>query len=206
MKTRQINRDVKSESPDLENYLETEITGLLREHEGSLLRYAARMLSDMEQAKDIVQESFCKLIKFRRAEMEDTQSAESAIRNFRAWLFRVTRNGCLDHLKSAGRRLEMSLEGIPAAAKADSDPPDVELEKKDMLVRIREAVMELDARSREVVLLKIDHGKSYREIAQIMELSVSNVGFILHHSMRKISGLVDSLNIPEGGIRKHERE
>jgi DNA-directed RNA polymerase specialized sigma24 family protein len=32
----------------------------------------------------------------------------------------------------------------------------------------------------------MEHGKTYKEIAEIMELSASNVGFILHNTMRKL--------------------
>ena len=47
--------------------------------------------------------------------------------------------------------------------------------------------MKLEPRDREVVILKIEHGRSYKEIAEIMEISVTNVGFILHTAIKKLA-------------------
>jgi len=44
----------------------------------------------------------------------------------------------------------------------------------------------LDQREREILSLKVEQGKSYKEIASILDLSVSNVGFILHSAMKKM--------------------
>jgi RNA polymerase sigma-70 factor (ECF subfamily) len=47
--------------------------------------------------------------------------------------------------------------------------------------------MELEPRDREIVILKIEHGRSYKEIAEIMGISVTNVGFILHTAIKKLA-------------------
>ena len=44
----------------------------------------------------------------------------------------------------------------------------------------------LNEREREIVILKMEHDKSYKEIAEIMNLTVSNVGFILHGALKKL--------------------
>lgn len=44
----------------------------------------------------------------------------------------------------------------------------------------------LNEREREIVILKMEHDKSYKEIAEIMNLTVSNVGFILHGALKKV--------------------
>ena len=45
----------------------------------------------------------------------------------------------------------------------------------------------LNDRERQIVMLKIVDELSYKEIAETMEISVSNVGFILHNSMKKMA-------------------
>ena len=44
----------------------------------------------------------------------------------------------------------------------------------------------MNEREREIVILKMEHDKSYKEIAEIMNLTVSNVGFILHGALKKV--------------------
>ena len=55
------------------------------------------------------------------------------------------------------------------------------------MILIRKKLMELEPRDREVVILKIEHGRSYREISEIMGISVTNVGFILHTAIKKLA-------------------
>ena len=65
--------------------------------------------------------------------------------------------------------------------------PDAELAAKEDMRMIRQAINELDPRSREIVILKLEHERSYKEIARIMDITPTNVGFILHKAMRKLS-------------------
>ena len=44
----------------------------------------------------------------------------------------------------------------------------------------------LSVRDQDVLRFKFEYGMSYREIAEAMEISESNVGFILHQTIRKI--------------------
>ena len=168
------------------------LESLIQDHQTSLLRYAARLLSDPEEARDVVQDTF---VRYFKAE----QKSLSAFRpdNPLAYLYRTARNLCYDRLRSRKRRgvnLEApeTLERIPDPAAT----PDRKASDKEEKERMREAIANLDDRSREVLMLKLDHEKSYREIAEITGLSVGNVGFILHHAIRKLK--VTMLNPQEG--------
>ncbi len=156
-----------------------EVSELVRQLEAPLLRYAARIIRDAEQAKDIVQESFIKYVRFSQENEKDS------IKNVSAWMYRITRNQCLDHLKSKRVRVETaaddSIENF-----AGGDTPDRTYEKEEAMAMVRNRIMRLDEREREIVILKIEHGKSYKEIAEIMDLSVTNVGFILHTAIKRL--------------------
>ena len=52
---------------------------------------------------------------------------------------------------------------------------------------MRKEIHRLEPRQREVLLLRIQEGKSYKEIAEITDLTATNVGFILHQTMRSLS-------------------
>jgi RNA polymerase sigma-70 factor (ECF subfamily) len=158
-------------------------TDIVQEHERALLRYAARLLGSQEDAGDVVQEAFLRLLKNNHA-----KGGLDSIENTRAWLYSVVRNLCGDTFRSKKRKMEISVapeefDNVRNAGAA----PDAELAAKEDMKTIRQAINELDPRSREIVVLKLEHERSYKEIAQIMDISSSNVGFILHKAMKKLS-------------------
>ncbi len=172
----------------MENETVTDLKGVVEQFQAPLIRYAARMLRDPETAKDVVQESFIKYLRV-------SQKKESGeIENVQAWLYRITRNGCLDRIKSgrAAYEVRMSEEfehGDPAPG------PDHQLERDEIMKIVRKKISQLPDKEREIVVLKMEHGKSYKDIAEIMELSVTNVGFILHTAMKKLSAELKGLNV-----------
>ena len=64
--------------------------------------------------------------------------------------------------------------------------PDAVLSKRDNMTDILRLLDALPARQQEVVRLKFQNGKSYKEIAAIMDLTVTNVGFILHTAIKAL--------------------
>lgn len=169
----------------------SEVTAIVAAHEAPLLRYAVRLLKDEEHARDVVQETFVRMVH------HDRSGTLAKVANRTAWLYRVARNLCLDRLRAAKRRMEVSLDELPAEgcgtslheqlAGDDRDRPDVMAERRDEMEQVRRQIMALDPRSREVLLLKVDQERSYQEIAEIMGLTVGNVGFILHQAMKKLA-------------------
>jgi len=59
-------------------------------------------------------------------------------------------------------------------------------EQQDTTARVLEFVDRLTENQREVIRLKFQHGLSYKEIAAVTELSVSNVGYLIHTAIKKL--------------------
>ena len=73
-----------------------------------------------------------------------------------------------------------------------SEPSSVEQrETEDHLLQM---VAELSDNQQEVVRLKFQENLSYREIAEVTGLSVSNVGFLLHTAVMKLRERMNSSN------------
>ena len=175
-----IGNDNTGNGAVLEQVPMTDITEIIKEREAPLLRYAGRLIRDSEAARDVVQEVFIKYVRISQ------DQGRAKIDNLPAWLYRVTRNLCLDHLKSKRVQLEIPIdENIANFAGGES--PDRTLEKEESMTLVRKKLMALEPRDREVVILKIEHGRSYREISEIMGISVTNVGFILHTAIKKLA-------------------
>ena len=159
------------------------IDDIIKDNEAGLHRYAGRLLGDHESARDIVQDAFLRLLK-----QNHKKGSIDSIENTRGWLYKTTRNLCYDRFRSAKHRLEITIETTAFDRMSDeSSEPDAELEKKEKMQLIKEQINRLHPRSREIVVLKLEHERSYKEIAEIMDISATNVGFILHKAMKELA-------------------
>jgi RNA polymerase sigma-70 factor (ECF subfamily) len=169
---------------------------LLREHKDPVYGLAVHLLDSPEDAQDVVQDVFLKL--WRRG-----QEVEAAARP--AWLMRVCRNACLDHLRrrkvrrqhhaepgqtfkgvgspeelegSSGREAHFELSDEGAGARHIEDRSEVQ--------RIVLAMRELKEPQRSVIMLRELHDLSYEEIARVTELSLSAVKVNLHRARKRV--------------------
>jgi RNA polymerase sigma factor (sigma-70 family) len=148
------------------------IVQALEQHERPLIRYAGWLLGDADAARDVVQEAFLRLCN------EDPARLEGHVA---PWLFTVCRNLASD-ARSKRARL-VSLDTADTSTACDLD------ERHDARQAVERILLVLDTlprNQREVVFLKFQGGLSYKEISAITELSVSNVGFLLHTAVRAI--------------------
>ena len=65
--------------------------------------------------------------------------------------------------------------------------PDEQIARWEGIGLVRLSLQTLDARSRELVQLKFNENLSYKEISERTGLSVSNVGYLLHHAIKTIA-------------------
>lgn len=135
------------------------------------MQYVARLVGDTDTARDIVQEAFLRLVQKGPADAEHA----------RAWLYTVARNLAFDGRRKERRVVEPNLSE-PTGAKSPAEL----LELRQESHRLLAFVEALPANQREVVRLKFQAGLSYKEIAEVTRLSVSNVGFLLHVAMKAL--------------------
>jgi len=149
------------------------VRSALAAHEPALLRFAASLVGSAHAA-DVVQDTFLALCKAERT----TVSGHLA-----AWLFTVCRNRALDLKRTRGRLSELREEDEMESP--DSGPAS-RVERQQALGRIESALSGLSPEQRQAVILKFSGGLKYKEIAEVMELSVTNVGFILHTALKAL--------------------
>lgn len=161
-----------------------ELTALLDRFERPLVRYAQSITGDLESARDVVQETF---IKLARGGMNSSAEGGDKARHTEAWLFTVTRNRALDHQRKFSRIIPMPItEDRPCAAPG----PAAVLEQQESASALFRLLDALSPNQREVIRLKFQNDLSYREIAEVTRLSVTNVGFLLHTGLKKLRGLL----------------
>ena len=146
----------------------------LRQYEGPLIRYAAQITGDLDRARDVVQDTFIRLC----AEPQDRVEPHLA-----QWLFKVCRNRALDVRRKESRMktlddTEMNLQV--------SNEPSPSAESREAAGEVQRLLGTLSDNQQEVVRLKFQNGLSYQEISNITNLTVTNVGFLIHTAIKSL--------------------
>jgi RNA polymerase sigma-70 factor (ECF subfamily) len=132
---------------------------LVKQYQREVYGLACRMVSDVEEAKDLTQQAFLQAFVHIRSFRRDAQ--------FRTWLFRIAINQCYNFLKSRKKFGDpVDCEEITLTATEPS--PEAELITQDDRRRLYEALERLPAKQRAVITLKLEQGLSYQEISQVL--------------------------------------
>ena len=146
------------------------------EHQANLVRYATRLLGDRERARDAVQDTYVRLL---------AQPVAAVEGHLVEWLYTVCRRRALDVIRKEDRVRHFE-EGQIERVRADEPRPGHSLESEETQVRLLSLIASLPENQQEVIRLKFQSGFSYKEISRITELSVSNVGFLIHTAVQKL--------------------
>lgn len=133
--------------------------------------YAAWMLGDVEDARDITQECFMRLW-MRHG---DVHSAAA-----RTWLLRTAHRLCIDRF----RRPELAPHRVVSAHVAAE--PDADALRADDRDRLRAGLDRLSARDRSLLLLRETHGLSLDEIGGIVDAPVGTIKTWLHRARAEL--------------------
>ncbi|MHB1222821.1 MAG: RNA polymerase sigma factor [Gemmatimonadaceae bacterium] len=142
---------------------------LVRRHQHRLYRHARGMGLDHDTSLDLVQDAFVRAYE-RLVDCRDGAS-------YRAWLFRICRNLCLDELRNV-RRLSVPLSTLDRP----DDFEDPRAGEDDLMLTLRAALERLPNALREAFLLKHDAGYTYDEVAAITETSPSAAKMRVHRA------------------------
>jgi len=152
------------------------IEAVLERYERPLLRYVCRMTGDVELARDVVQDTFLKLCKADRENIEGRLAA---------WLYTVCRNRALDVLKKEGRMGRVSESRVAAEPSKARGPGEMAAlsEVHDLIIEVLE---ELSEEQREAFRLKFQDQLTYREISQVLGVSLGSVSKLISTALGTI--------------------
>jgi RNA polymerase sigma-70 factor, ECF subfamily len=136
---------------------------LVARYQSGLYRHAVSMVLDHDVASDMVQETLVRAYT-RLSTCRDHD-------RFRAWIFQMLRNRCLDHLKDVRRR-NVSLDravDVPDPA----EEPVVQMERARLRGEIARALEQLPDAQREAFLMHYVEELPYETMADLLGASVS---------------------------------
>jgi RNA polymerase sigma-70 factor, ECF subfamily len=136
---------------------------LFRNTAARLIDFAVRYVGSVTAAEDIVQDVFVDLWKRRTNLVVET--------TIDAYLYAAVRNRALNHIRRESRQTELSDDTLAANVPSAFQ----ELEAQEINERIASAIESLPHRRRIVLLLRLEEGMSYAEIAESMGISIRTV-------------------------------
>lgn len=138
-----------------------------------LLRFCTGILQDRTQAEDAVQEAFLKVM-----------AADTVPDHFRAWLYRIARNHCLNLARSRRRRKDCIAlpSDLNIALSATGNLS--RIVKDERRQRLASLVSALPADFRDAIRLRYTEGLSRSEIASVLEIEESEVKIRLFRGMQ----------------------
>jgi RNA polymerase sigma-70 factor (ECF subfamily) len=150
-------------------------TRLVERHAPALARFAAS-LGQRTDIEEVVQDTFV-----RAFGSIDAFRADSSLRT---WLFTIERRLILDRRRAERRRKDdTSVDETDAATEFDALD---EIVAEEAQTRVRRAVEQLSRLQREVFLLRVNEGLSYKEIAEVVGSTEGAARVHYHNAMRAV--------------------
>jgi RNA polymerase sigma-70 factor (ECF subfamily) len=154
---------------------------LVRRYGDVLYGHALRMVGSPDEASDLVQQAFVNGYK-KLASARDPD-------RIGAWLFRILSNLSKDHLRSP-RRGDVPVDKVPEIVEGRSDPLE-EAHQGEVRMRLQVAMGQLTAEQREAFMLKHVEGRSYEEIAAVLDTSVASLKMRVKRAREALRDLLE---------------
>jgi RNA polymerase sigma-70 factor, ECF subfamily len=151
---------------------------LIQRYSDPLYRHAVGMTGSPDVAEDILQVSFIK-----------AYNHLSEVRGrFDAWVFRIVANGCKDWLKNI-RRTHLSYEEDDQPSGYEN--PEEELDRGELRSDLDRALSALPASLREAFVMKHVEGRSYEEMAVLLDTTVGALKMRVHRAREALQALLE---------------
>ena len=145
----------------------------VKEYQDQAWTLARYLLKDASEAEDAVQDAFVKL--WNHQESIDKTKVKP-------WLMKVVRNGCLDRL----RRRRPTEELTEWRDTDDAPGPMQGAHGQEIGQWLKQSINSLGEPYRSLVVLRDIHQHSYDEVANTLELSLSQVKVYLHRARKQL--------------------
>ncbi len=165
---------------------------LVDRYRARIYTFVLRIVKNPEDAGDVSQEVFVRV--YRSLKSYDQS------RKFSSWLFKIAQNMAIDNLRTR-RSDTFSLDAPVETEKGEFSyqlpsreiEPDRALESTEVAEALDVAIADLEPGYRSVIMLRHVEGKSYEEIAEIMELPLGTVKTYIYRARRMLRAHLKNL-------------
>lgn len=148
---------------------------IFEKYNKQLFSYLYRITGSRQLSEDLVQEVFCRILKYKESYKGSSK--------FIHWIFRIARNTMFDHFRKHKKDDYQELEEHELPV--DSTPEEF-LESEEQKELLNRALMKLPERKREVIVLSRFQNLKYSEIAEILGCSENTIKVQVHRSLKEL--------------------
>lgn len=170
---------------------------LYNRYKGPVYAFCVKMLLDRAAAEDVLQETFVRVYENRERLTRPG--------SFKAWLFTIARNQCLNQLRRQGRQVPLGDTEPHAPAR---ETPFSQLMKSEQVDLVNAYLAQLKPEYREVLVLREYQNLSYEEIAAVTRNTLSSVKSRLFKARRKLGSFLrpildpESIPVPDAAVSR----
>jgi len=114
--------------------------------------------------------------------------------SFSSWLFRIARNTLIDFYRKKDKRNKTSSLEIVYHLPSGESTPEEKVETMFAEEKLYKILKQLPPREQEIIYLKFFDGYTNKVIAQITELSETNIGTIVYRTIKKLRKMYSDSN------------
>lgn len=157
---------------------EKDFTYIFETYYKRIYNYIYYRVNCNEEAEDLTSQVFEKVM-FKIGTYSESKSP------FEVWLFAIARNIINDYFRSLKKYKFFSIDKIENLTSVEKNPEDI-LVKAETNDKLLKALSILSRRERNIVAFKFGGNLKNKEIAEILDITESNVGVILYRTMKKL--------------------
>ncbi|MBX3239717.1 MAG: RNA polymerase sigma-70 factor [Chitinophagaceae bacterium] len=161
----------------------------------SLKEFAYTFLKSKALSDEVVSDVFIKIWQKR--------NTLHTISNIRLYLFTSTRNTAFNYLKKQQGLQNLPVEDYWVELKSIYFNPESLMITEEMIERIQKAIQQLPARCRLIFKLVKEEGLKYREVAELLEISVKTVENQMSLALKKLGNSINFDITRSGSPLKH---
>lgn len=159
---------------------------LVSRYQDRLYTMVMRLLNNVEDTQDVVQEAFLQAFQNLSAFKGDSQ--------FYTWLYRIAMNAAVSqHRKRAALLLLLHSEQLAANKVDPSDvsQPGHRIEQSERVQAVREALGLISLEHRAVLVMKDMEGMKYEEISEVLGVPIGTIRSRLHRARLELRSLLE---------------
>ena len=159
---------------------------LVKRHQDLVFSLSFKLTGNRELANDVAQESFTRAWKAIEKFRGDS--------TFGTWIYRITVNTAWTLRKKAKKHYSLNIEDTqePVVIDEKKDPELVAI-NSDLSVVLRKALNQIPLEQRIIVELKNIEGRSHKEIADYLDISVTAAKVRLHRAHQKLRNILEEI-------------
>lgn len=175
---------------EIKNGNETAFRQLVEQYQAMIYNTALGIVQQAEDAEDITQEVFIQVM--------NSIGSFKGESKLSTWIYRVSVTKSLEQLRRKKRKKRFAVFSMFAPEEkeeemaAEFDHPGVVMENKEKARLLFRATKELPDNQRVAFILNKTEGLSYREVSEVMQLSVSSVESLLHRAKQHLQKILET--------------